>query len=93
MAKYSPGSELVGSPTLGWASAKMLEASAQKLSNPPTSQDVLNGLWSLNGNDLNGMTMPLQFAKDKTAPPQGCWWNQVVKDKQFQTPDSQRHCL
>ena len=44
--------------------------------------------------DDNGSPMgDDQFAKDKTAPPQGCWWNQVVKDKQFQTPDSQRHCL
>ena len=93
MAQYSPDTSLSGSPVLGWSSGKMLEAAAQRLSNPPTSDDILNGLWSLNGNDLNGLVLPLQFTKDQNASPPACWWEIIINDKAYQSAnDGQRHC-
>lgn len=40
----------------GWQSAKLLEAAARgHLSAKPTSQDILNGLWSLHGETFGGL--------------------------------------
>jgi branched-chain amino acid transport system substrate-binding protein len=40
----------------GWQSAKLLEAAARgRLSSQPTSQNILDGLWALNGETLGGL--------------------------------------
>ncbi|MBA3652830.1 MAG: ABC transporter substrate-binding protein [Actinobacteria bacterium] len=93
MGRYAPGIALTGSASLGWSSAKLLEAAARKLSGTPTSADILEGLWSLAGNDLGGLTAPLRFKRNAPNVPSVCYWQVIVASKQFQTPDGgQRHC-
>ncbi|MGH9004822.1 MAG: hypothetical protein ACRDYV_17000, partial [Acidimicrobiia bacterium] len=66
---------------------------ATRLSNPPRSADILEGLWALDGNDLGGMTAALRFARDKPTVPGTCYWQVVVADQRYQSPDhGQRHC-
>jgi branched-chain amino acid transport system substrate-binding protein len=93
MAQYAPDAALTGSASLGWSAAKLLAAAARQLSATPTSGDILDGLWSLAGDDLGGLTAPLRFRRDEPTVPAVCYWQVIVGDGRYQSPDSgQRHC-
>jgi branched-chain amino acid transport system substrate-binding protein len=93
MGQYAAGSALTGSASLGWSAAALLQAAGRHLSAVPTSADILNGLWSLNGDDLGGLTAPLHFTKDAPTVPPVCYWQVVVADNSYRSPDNgQRHC-
>lgn len=78
----------------GWAAGKLLEQAAAQLPEPPTSDAILNGLWSVKTDDLGGLTMPLTFVKDQPAKPAVCWWNLQIKKGAWTSPDAYgRHCL
>ena len=70
--RYAPGVEPVGGSANGWVAAKTLEAVAANLPEPPTSKFILEGLWSLNGTDLGGLTYPLRFSRDQLPPKFSC---------------------
>ena len=93
MSQYAAGVPLTGSASLGWSAAKLLQAAAGRLSPTPTSADILEGVWSLNGEDLGGLTAPLRFRRDGPTVPPVCYWQVVVADHRYQSPDNgQRHC-
>lgn len=93
MAQHAPGIALTGTSSLGWSSAKLLEIAATRLSATPTSADILEGLWSLDGDDLGGLVSPLRFQRDAPTVPAVCYWQVVVEDGTYRTPDDgQRHC-
>lgn len=93
MSQFAAGVPLTGSASLGWSAAKLLQASARRLSAVPTSADILEGVWSLNGEDLGGLTAPLHFRRDGPTVPPVCYWQVVVADNSYQSPDNgQRHC-
>lgn len=85
-AEVVPGVEVNGAHVNGWVSAKTFEQAAKNLPDKPTNEDVLNGLWSLNGNDLGGLTYPLNFPKMGNSPKKACWGVVVIKDKKFIAP-------
>lgn len=88
LAKYAPSVKPSGANNVGWVSAKLFELAAQSVSEPPTSQSILEGLWSIKGNDLGGMTMPLTFTKGQTAPQSGCFWNVQIQGGKYVSPDN-----
>jgi branched-chain amino acid transport system substrate-binding protein len=93
MSTYAAGSALTGSASLGWSAAKLLQAAARRLSPAPTSADILEGVWALNGEDLGGLTAPLHFARDAPTVPPVCYWQVVVADNSYKSPDNgARHC-
>lgn len=93
MGQYSPSTALTGSTTLGWTAAKLLEAAAGDLPGTPSSSDLLDALWSLDGTDLGGFTPPLRFNRDAPTVPPVCYWQVVVADQRYASPDNgTRHC-
>jgi len=93
MSQYAAGSALTGSASLGWSAAKLLQAAARHLSAVPASADILEGVWALNGDDLGGLTAPLHFKRDAPTVPPVCYWQVVVADNSYQSPDAgARHC-
>lgn len=93
MAQHAAKAPLTGSASLGWSAAELLGASARRLSPTPTSADILEGVWSLNGEDLSGLTAPLRFKRDAPTVPPVCYWQVIVTSNSYQTPDQgQRHC-
>jgi branched-chain amino acid transport system substrate-binding protein len=84
MDQNAPGIDVAGSPMQGWASAKLLEAAAARLSEPPTSASILAGLWSLKNETLGGLAMPLTFTKDQIAPRPICWWALIIRGGTYQ---------
>jgi branched-chain amino acid transport system substrate-binding protein len=85
-AEVVPGVEVNGAHVNGWVSARTFEEAAKNLPDKPTNEDVLNGLWSLQGNDLGGLTYPLTFPKMGNSPNKACWGVVVIKDKRFIAP-------
>ncbi|HVW31290.1 MAG TPA: ABC transporter substrate-binding protein [Acidimicrobiia bacterium] len=78
----------------GWAAGKLLEAAGAGLPEPPTSEGILDGLWSIKANDLGGLTMPLSFTREQPAKPAVCWWNLQIRNGAWVSPDGyRRHCL
>ena len=93
MAQYGGKAPLTGSASLGWSAAELLGAAARRLSPTPTSADILEGVWSLAGDDLGGLTAPLRFKRDGPTVPPVCYWQVVVAQNTYRSPDhGQRHC-
>jgi branched-chain amino acid transport system substrate-binding protein len=79
---------------IGWVSAKLFEAATRDLPDPPTSQGVLEGLWKIRENDLNGLTAPLTFNRDqKPSKAPFCFWYVRTSGGKFVTGgDGHRIC-
>jgi branched-chain amino acid transport system substrate-binding protein len=90
MARYAPNVPVDAPATYGWISAKLMELATRNLSEPPTSQSVLEGLWSIRNNDLGGLTYPISFEKGKdnnAGSAKACWWAVVIKGGQWTAPN------
>jgi branched-chain amino acid transport system substrate-binding protein len=78
----------------GWVSGKLLERAAGDLPEPPTSDAILKNLYTLRNDTLGGLTMPLTFTEDKPPAPLACWFDLLVREKKWITPDNfGLHCL
>ena len=94
MRTYGRGDLKGSGPTLGWTSGKLLERAAITLPEPPTSEALLAGLWSLKGDTLGGLTYPQTFAENQPAPPASCWYSATVKNGKWLSPDNFKlNCL
>jgi ABC-type branched-subunit amino acid transport system substrate-binding protein len=82
-AQIAPGVEVNGAHAGGWVTAKTFEAAARNLPDRPTSADVLNGLWSLTGDSLDGMTFPLTFPREQPSPRRSCWGVTLIERGRF----------
>jgi hypothetical protein len=77
---------------MGWVAGKLLQRAGAKLPEPPTSEAILQGLWTIEGDTLGGLTSPLTFRKDEPAVPTSCWFNLALKGR-WSSPDNyQLHC-
>lgn len=70
----------------GWVSGKLLEKALANVSDRPTSEDVLEGLWRLRGERLGGLAGPLTFVKGKGARDAACTYTAVVKGGKWTAP-------
>jgi branched-chain amino acid transport system substrate-binding protein len=89
LAQYAPGLPADDAAAItGWVSAKLFEAATHNLSDPPTSQSILDGLWSIKNNDLGGLTQPLTFTKNQPAPQVFCYWSLQIKSGKYVSPNN-----
>jgi branched-chain amino acid transport system substrate-binding protein len=94
MKQYTPRAEPDNEAGLGWAAGRLFERAARgHLAAAPTSQNVLDGLWSLNGETLGGLTYPLTFGKGQNADPKGCWWLASISGGAFKVLRKDVKCL
>jgi branched-chain amino acid transport system substrate-binding protein len=93
---FAPSVVSDGSAIQGWVSARLLEAALRKAADPTTSTGILQGLYSIRGDDLGGLTYPITFtagAANNTAVMPACYWVVKVQRGAFVSPDGgQRHC-
>jgi branched-chain amino acid transport system substrate-binding protein len=85
--QYAPGSALGGTQAEGWAAAKLFEKVLTNAAEPITSASILDSLWSLRGETLDGLVSPLTYARNQPAPSPKCVFAMVQKDGQFTAPD------
>jgi branched-chain amino acid transport system substrate-binding protein len=82
----------LGSAT-GWTSGKLLEKAGGALPEPPTSDALLRGLWSLRDESLGGITQSVTFEENKPARPMACWFNIALVKGSWISPDGfERRC-
>ena len=85
-AEAAPGVEVNGAHVNGWVSAKTFEAAARNLPDKATNEDVLNGLWTLDGDNLGGLTYALHFPKMGNSPRKACWGVVLIQNQKFVAP-------
>jgi branched-chain amino acid transport system substrate-binding protein len=77
----------------GWTAGKLLERAGAALPEPPTTEALLRGLWSIKHDTLGGLTYPLTFAEGATSERKACWFNVAVAKGAWVSPDGyQNHC-
>lgn len=85
--RFAPNEELAQASSLGWTAAKLFERAAAKLGDQPTSEQLLEALWSIKGDDLGGLTSPLTFVKDQPAPRAACYYALRISGGKYVAPD------
>jgi hypothetical protein len=91
---YGEGIPLGMGPPTGWVAGKLLEKAGAGLPEPPTSEALLSGLWSLQSDTLGDLTLPLTFTRDQVPPLLVCWFDFTISGGTFLSPDRfKRHCL
>jgi branched-chain amino acid transport system substrate-binding protein len=90
LRQFAPGLRPDAASVTGWVSAKLIERATKNLSDPPTSQSILDGLWSIKDDDLGGLTSPLTFTRDQNAAPVLCYWIAQIKGGQWISPNGGR---
>jgi ABC-type branched-subunit amino acid transport system substrate-binding protein len=84
LRKYAPGLPFGPNGGIGWVAAKVFAQAVSNVSGNPTSQDVLNGLWSMTGYTADNLTRPLTYKRDGlySADPR-CWYPVHIENKQW----------
>ena len=95
LKQYAPEVEPGPGTMIGWASGKLFEKAVLATSaDPTTSAGILEGLWTVKGDDLNGLAAPLTFRRDQTAVPVVCYWLAQTKGGHWISPNNgKRTCV
>jgi branched-chain amino acid transport system substrate-binding protein len=91
MGKYAPSRLTRGNIFMAqaWASAKTLEKAAQKLDAKPTTQNILDGLWSMKGETLGGLTtgkLAITFTRGQPTPERFCYFDAKLVGGKWTAP-------
>ena len=84
--EYAPNLRLSGGTTIAWASGQMLAKVAAHVGAQPTSQDLLNGLWTIHNETLNGLTPPITFTRNQPAQPIECYFLIELRGGRWASP-------
>ncbi|HVW34121.1 MAG TPA: ABC transporter substrate-binding protein, partial [Acidimicrobiia bacterium] len=89
LAKFGPQLEHGVGPATGWTSGKLFGKAAAAMPEPPTTEAILQGLWSVKNDTLGGLTQPLTFTEGRNAPPDpACWFAIRLKDHGWMSADN-----
>lgn len=89
--QYAPNLRLSGGTTIAWASGQMLAKVASRIGAQPTSEDLLNGLWTIRNETLDGLTPPLAYVKNGPTPPINCYFLIEMKGGKWTSPSGDTH--
>ena len=94
MKQFVPNTPVQPTGGMGWVASKVFELAARNMPDTPTSQAVLDGLWTIKGNDMGGMTKPLTYVKDQpTSRTPGCWFAVQMNDSKGGWTGDLRFCV
>lgn len=79
-------------PAEGWVSGKLLETVAADLAEPPTTAQILAGLWRVKNNTLGGLTAPLSFTENQATQPYACGALITTRKGAWVAPDPAVRC-
>lgn len=83
--QYAPDVEPQLGHMTGWTAGKLLERAGSRIVEPTTGA-ILEGLWSIRGEDLGGLTSPLAFGPGSPASPATCWWTVLAREGSYSSP-------
>jgi branched-chain amino acid transport system substrate-binding protein len=94
LREYGRSIPIAGGLSIGWTAGKLLERAASNLPEPPTSQAILAGLWSIRNDTLGGLTNPITFVENELPTAKSCWFALTIKNRAWTSPDGfQLNCL
>ena len=76
---YGQNLEVGVGTAIGWTAGKLLERAATQLDEPPTSEAVLRGLWTVRDDSLGGLTYPLTFVENQPKARKTCWFDITIQ--------------
>jgi branched-chain amino acid transport system substrate-binding protein len=90
LATYAP--DIVSSPDAAsaWVSAQLFAAAARAAGPKVTSASLLDGLYSLRGDTLGGLTVPLTFPRNAPTPAQDCYFAVQIKGGKWVAPQGSK---
>jgi branched-chain amino acid transport system substrate-binding protein len=88
MKQYAPNLQGSASTAAEWAAGELAVAASKDLTANPTSAQFLQGLWSIKGDNLGGLSPPLTFNTNAPATPSNCYFLMVLQNGQFTDPQS-----
>lgn len=75
IAKYGFSGATGNAASLGWTAGALLVAASGKIEDNPTTQQILDGLYTIKDNNLGGLSAPkLTFTKGKNPRVQYCYY-------------------
>ena len=87
LATYAPALETSGTTAAVWGSGALVQAAGRNLpSGDVTSNDLLEGLYALNGDTLGGLAPPLTFRRGQPPAPYNCYYTIALSGGTFSTP-------
>ena len=94
MQTFAPRLPLSGHASSGWVAAKLFEKAAARVpaGGAPTSASILEGLWSVREDTLGGLTAPLTFVREQSAPPVQCYFSMSVERRTWVAHTTVPHC-
>ena len=79
--------------TMAWTAAKLFERGAAHLAESPSNESLLAGLWTIQNEDLGGLTAPLSYSSETGFTRVRCWYAVLIRDKGLKPfGDGQRAC-
>jgi branched-chain amino acid transport system substrate-binding protein len=87
IAKYAPGTTFTSATVAAWAAAELFRAAyiAARAPSQATGTDILNGLYSLKGETMGGLSPPLTFKRGKPTEVY-CAFAVGIANKQYSSP-------
>ena len=73
----------------GWQSALLFQEAAANVSDKPTSRDILNGLWAMHGNTIEGLApgpMARTFTQGQPTPEVYCVFDARIQNGHWVAP-------
>lgn len=86
LARLLPGVQLNAGLTYGWVAAKVFEIAMTAVTEPPTTDSILRGLWEIRNDDLGGLAAPLSYFSERGVERKICWSLVVIADQRFTAP-------
>ena len=78
---------------IGWVGGKLLERALAAMPEPPNTENLLRGLWSIKADDLGGLTYPITNQENRPPAKISCWFTIKVQARNWVSPDGNaRHC-
>ena len=76
------------SPTMTavWSDLQLLAKANANIGDSPTKEDVLDGLYTVKDETLDGLIAPITFTKGELASHRPCFWPYIFKDGEFTNP-------
>ena len=87
IATYAPGLETSGTTAAVWGSGALAQAAGRNLpTGDVTSNDLLEGLYALNGDTLGGLAPPLTYRRGQPPVAYNCYYTIALSGGVFTTP-------
>jgi branched-chain amino acid transport system substrate-binding protein len=88
---YAPGSSVDEDTMSAWASGKLFEKAlanvSQKARSGPITKDlILEGLWKVKDETLDGIAPPITFNRDGLPSPNDCYFTLTIHAKGYEAP-------